>query len=78
VLAGERERLAGTIMFIFQPAEEGAPPGEEGGAPLMIREGVLRDPAPAILVALHTNGDHPGEVGDWEQLGKLAYTPGPQ
>jgi amidohydrolase len=78
VLAGERERLAGTVMFIFQPAEEGAPPGEEGGAPLMIKEGVLRDPAPAILLALHTNGDHPDENGDWEQLGKLAYTPGPQ
>ncbi len=78
VLAGERERLAGTVMFIFQPAEEGAPPGEEGGAPLMIEEGVLRDPAPAILLALHTNGDHPDEVGDWEQLGKLSYTPGPQ
>lgn len=78
VLAGERERLAGTVMFIFQPAEEGAPPGEEGGAKLMIDEGVLRDPAPAILLALHTNGDHPDEAGDWEQLGKLAYTPGPQ
>ena len=78
VLAGDRERLAGTVMFIFQPAEEGAPPGEEGGAPLMIEEGVLRDPAPAILLALHTNGDHPDEVGDWEQLGKLSYTPGPQ
>lgn len=78
VLASERERLAGTVMFIFQPAEEGAPPGEKGGARLMVEEGVLRDPAPAILLALHTNGDHPDEVGDWEQLGKLAYTPGPQ
>ena len=78
VLAGERERLAGTVMFIFQPAEEGAPPGEKGGAPLMIEEGVLRDPAPVILLALHTNGDHPDEVGDWEQLGKLSFTPGPQ
>lgn len=78
VLAGERERLAGTVMFIFQPAEEGAPPGEKGGARLMIEEGVLRDPAPAILLALHANGDHPDEAGDWEQLGKLSFTPGPQ
>ncbi|HEU4828776.1 MAG TPA: amidohydrolase [Gemmatimonadales bacterium] len=78
VLAGERDRLAGTVMFIFQPAEEGAPPGEEGGARLMIEEGVLQNPAPSILLALHANGDHPDEEGDWEQLGKLAYTPGPQ
>src|SRR5690606_3725926 len=70
--------LAGTVMFIFQPAEEGAPPGEEGGADLMIREGVLRSPSPAILLALHANGDHPDEVGSWETVGKLSYTPGPQ
>lgn len=78
VLASERERLAGTVLFIFQPAEEGAPPGEKGGASLMIEEGVLEDPSPAVLLALHTNGDHPDEVGDWEQLGKLSFTPGPQ
>ena len=41
VLAGMREQIPGTVKFIFQPAEEGAPPGEEGGADLMIREGVL-------------------------------------
>ena len=78
VLAGERAQVAGTVVFIFQPAEEGAPPGEEGGALLMIKEGVLRDPPPAIFLALHTNGDPPEEVGDWEELGKLSYTPGPQ
>ncbi len=53
VLAGERERLAGTVRFLFQPAEEGAPEGEEGGARLMIREGALGDPRPAAIFALH-------------------------
>lgn len=43
VLAGMREQIPGTIKFIFQPAEEGPPPGEEGGADLMIKEGVLAD-----------------------------------
>ena len=41
VLSGMRERLPGTVKFIFQPAEEGAPPGEEGGAEVMVREGVM-------------------------------------
>jgi amidohydrolase len=53
VLAEMRERLPGTVKFIFQPAEEGPPPGEEGGAGMMIREGVLRDPAPAAIFGLH-------------------------
>ncbi|MGE5926302.1 MAG: amidohydrolase, partial [Gemmatimonadota bacterium] len=75
VLAGQRDRLAGTVVFIFQPAEEGATPGAKGGALLMIEEGVMRDPAPAILVALHTNCGHPDEAGDWEQIGRLAFTP---
>src|SRR5690606_33683571 len=75
VLAADQDQLAGTVLFIFQPAEEGAPDGEKGGAPLMIEEGVLRDPSPAILLALHANGDHPDEAGDWEQVGKAAFTP---
>jgi amidohydrolase len=53
VLAGMRERLSGTVVFLFQPAEEGAPTGEEGGAPLMIREGALADPAPSAIFGLH-------------------------
>jgi amidohydrolase len=53
VLAEMRERLPGTVKFVFQPAEEGPPPGEEGGAGMMIREGVLRDPAPAAIFGLH-------------------------
>jgi amidohydrolase len=78
VLAANRAGLAGTVVFIFQPAEEGPPQGEEGGAKMMVKEGVLRDPAPQIVLALHANGDPPDEVGDWEQVGKLSYTPGPQ
>ncbi len=54
VLAERREELAGTVKFIFQPAEEGAPPGEEGGAELMVREGVLSGPdAPKAILGLH-------------------------
>ena len=54
VLAKHREELAGTVKFIFQPAEEGAPPGEEGGAELMLREGVLDGPdAPEAILGLH-------------------------
>lgn len=53
VLAGMRDRIPGTIVFIFQPAEEGAPAGEVGGAGLMIEEGVLDDPAPEAIFGLH-------------------------
>src|SRR6266478_4864337 len=47
VLAGMRNELPGTVKFIFQPAEEGAPSGEEGGAEFMIEEGALDDPKPS-------------------------------
>jgi amidohydrolase len=53
VLAGMRANLPGTVKFIFQPAEEGAPAGERGGAQLMIDEGVLDDPKPAAIFGLH-------------------------
>lgn len=53
ILAGMRDQIPGTIVFIFQPAEEGAPPGEVGGAGLMIEEGVLDDPAPEAIFGLH-------------------------
>ncbi|MBL8266351.1 amidohydrolase, partial [Steroidobacter sp.] len=60
VLASMRSQIAGTIVFIFQPAEEGAPPGEEGGAPLMIKEGALTNPKPDAIFALHVE---PGVLG---------------
>jgi amidohydrolase len=66
VLAGLREELPGTVKFIFQPAEEGAPAGEEGGAGMMIREGVLKGPAPEAIFGLHV----------WPQpVGTLHYRP---
>jgi amidohydrolase len=69
VLAGMRADLAGTVLFIFQPAEEGAPAGEEGGAELMLEEGVFDDPSPDVVFALHS-------VPDLE-VGELGVTPGP-
>lgn len=68
VLAQVREELPGTVKFLFQPAEEGAPQGEEGGAKLMIQEGVLENPRPEVIFALHVNPNYPA--------GTLAYRPG--
>ena len=53
VLMRLKDRLHGTVKFIFQPAEEGAPVGEEGGASMMIAEGVLEDPMPEAIFGLH-------------------------
>ncbi len=60
ILARHRDQLQGTVKFIFQPAEEGPPPGEEGGAAMMIAEGVLTDPTPTAIFALHVG---PTEAG---------------
>ncbi len=69
VLVGMRAQIPGTIKFIFQPAEEGAPPGEEGGAALMIKQGVLDNPRPAAIFGLH--------VLPYLQVGKVSYKSGP-
>jgi amidohydrolase len=53
VLAGMKDELPGTIMFIFQPAEEGAPQGEEGGAELMLKEGLFDTIKPDAVFGLH-------------------------
>lgn len=53
VLMRVRNRLHGTVVFLFQPAEEGPPEGEEGGATMMIAEGVLDDPRPEAIFGLH-------------------------
>lgn len=53
VLASLRDRLPGTVVFLFQPAEEGPPAGEDGGAGLMVRDGALADPAPEAIFGLH-------------------------
>jgi len=71
VLAGIREALPGTVKLIFQPAEEGPPPGEEGGAALMIREGVLESPRVDAIFGLHVGQTPVGEVG-YRPLGMMA------
>ncbi len=77
VLASLRDRLPGTVMFIFQPAEEGVPAGENGGARMMVEEGVFSTIKPDAVIAFHTNGSPPDAEGDNELLGKVAYRPGP-
>lgn len=63
VLAGMKDQIAGTVVFIFQPAEEGAPPGEpKGGAALMIEEGALADPRPEAIFGLHVVPGAPGTL----------------
>lgn len=63
ILAGMQEEIPGTVVFIFQPAEEGAPPGEEGGAELMVKEGVLKEPDVDAVFGIHINSKTPvGEV----------------
>ncbi len=61
VLARHRDRISGTIKFFFQPAEEGPPAGEDGGARMMIDEGILDGPdAPEAIIGLHA---WPGDSG---------------
>lgn len=69
VLAGMREDLPGTVKMIFQPAEEGPPEGERGGAALMRDEGVLEDPRPGAIFALHAFPDL--------EVGQVGWNPGP-
>jgi len=67
VLAGMKDHLKGTVKFIFQPAEEGPPNGEEGGADLMIKEGVLENPKVDVLFGLH--------MAAAVESGKIRYRP---
>jgi amidohydrolase len=69
VLISVKADLAGSVMLIFQPAEESAPEGEEGGAELMLKEGLFDDMRPEAIFGLHVGINQPG--------GKLAVTPGP-
>ena len=59
VLSKHKDKIKGSIKFIFQPAEEGPPPGEEGGAKLMVKEGVLEDPKVDAIYGLHINSETP-------------------
>ncbi|MFQ5525070.1 MAG: M20 family metallopeptidase [Thermoanaerobaculia bacterium] len=62
-LAGFKEDLPGTVKFIFQPAEEGPPPGEDGGASLMLEEGAFDPPTPEAIFGLHAWPIEVGVVG---------------
>jgi amidohydrolase len=55
LLARHKDELPGTVVFVFQPAEEGAPEAEEGGAALMVKEGVLDDPRPVAILGFHVD-----------------------
>ena len=68
ILSGMKKDLKGTVKFIFQPAEEGAPKGEEGGAQLMVKEGVLNNPKVDVIFGLHVNAQ--------VEVGKINYRPG--
>jgi amidohydrolase len=67
ILTDRKEELQGTVKFIFQPAEEGAPPGEEGGAELMVEEGVLENPDVDVIFGQHINSQ--------TEVGKIRYRP---
>ncbi|HVV01946.1 MAG TPA: amidohydrolase [Verrucomicrobiae bacterium] len=69
VLAGMRAHLHGSVKFLFQPAEEGPPPGEEGGAKLMVKEGALENPRPMAIFGLHVTPEI--------ETGKIGYHAGP-
>jgi amidohydrolase len=72
ILAGIKNELAGTIKFIFQPAEEGPPQGEEGGAALMIKEGALDNPKPDALFGMHINAQTPVGQIKYREQGMMA------
>ncbi len=61
LVATHRQRFSGSFKFIFQPAEEGAPDGEAGGARQMISEGVLESPVPEVCIGLHVTAGPLGE-----------------
>jgi len=67
ILSDLRDQLPGTVKFIFQPAEEGAPPGEEGGADLMIKEGALKNPDVDVIFGQHINS--------LTEVGTIRYRP---
>ncbi|MBU6159035.1 MAG: amidohydrolase [Bacteroidetes bacterium] len=68
VLATHRKEIPGTVKFIFQPAEEGAPGDEEGGAALMVKEGVMDNPKVDAIFGLH--------ISSGLDIGKIEYKSG--
>lgn len=67
ILTDMKNELQGTVKFIFQPAEEGAPPEEEGGALLMVEEGVLQNPDVDVIFGQHINSQ--------TEVGTIRYKP---
>lgn len=72
VLSKHKDKINGAVKFIFQPAEEGPPPGEEGGASLMIKEGVLEHPKVDVIFGLHINAGTPVGVLKYKKGGIMA------
>lgn len=72
ILSGMKKDIAGTVKFIFQPAEEGPPIGEEGGAPLMVKEGVLENPKVDVVFGLHINAQTPVGQIKYREQGMMA------
>ena len=68
IFSKHKDKIRGTIVFIFQPAEEGAPKGEEGGAELMVKEGVLKNPDVDVIFGLH--------ISAGQDVGTINYKPG--
>ncbi len=68
VLAGMKDKIKGTVVFIFQPAEEGAPAGETGGAKDMVAEGVMDNPKIDAVFGIHINAQ--------TEIGKITYKSG--
>lgn len=74
VLSKNKDKIKGTVKFIFQPAEEGPPPGEEGGAKLMVKEGVLDNPKVDAIFGLHINSATPAGTIRYKPGGTMAAT----
>jgi amidohydrolase len=72
ILSGMKKDLAGTVKFIFQPAEEGPPLNEEGGAPLMVKEGVLDNPNVDVMFGLHISAQTPVGQIKYREQGMMA------
>ncbi|MGI9552399.1 MAG: amidohydrolase [Aurantibacter sp.] len=72
VLSKNKDKIKGTIKFIFQPSEEGPPPGEEGGALLMVKEGVMQNPKVDAIFGLHINSQTPVGVIRYKSGGAMA------
>src|SRR5690606_22824803 len=72
ILSKNKDKIRGTVKFIFQPAEEGPPPGEEGGALLMVKEGVLQNPRVDAIFGLHINSQTPIGVIRYKSGGTMA------